>query len=401
MSSTIKYDRPQFFSQTQVRGVFQPNQTILSPTMKMLDMEIITDVPAYLPPTLGIYAIIDRIQVLLNGKIIDINSTHKDYLSYILPTLADNQTMKDKLSVVHGTGAVKYDQTSKMLTMEKVKVSTLVEKSYKFEVILSFLSNLLSQIGIVQDKMEIIIDFVPNIAKVLIPVDPTETVTTASVSMPYFSYECLQGDYKQPESVEFVTYVGDVLTVPAITSPAVGVNQKVAIRTNAFNNKTLTKVLMSQLPQSFLSQQPSADALKIYNNFNRFCSVPMCKMWWNMAYDGKNIIDFTNVENQAYALALATMALGEAHTANLAHIHSVKSPLVELQNAQGDSTPRLNGWFGFSALEVNRKVEGNLTVQLYREAQSNTDYPTLNEQLAVSLVGMVKTALVKGNKVYL
>jgi hypothetical protein len=396
MTSTIQYNRPTFFSQKQVRGVFQPNQSILGATSKMLDMEILTDVPCYLPPTLGVYAIIQNIQILLDGKIQDINQTHPQWLSYMLSVLADNQVAKDKMSVLHGTGAVKYDQVSKKLTMQKVKTSTVTQPSYKFEVLLPLMSNLLSQIGIIQQKLEIIINFVPDIRKVLLPVNPDHTITSAVISQPYFSFECLHGgDYKQKDTIEFTSYVGDILTIPAITSPAVGVNQIKGIRTNAFNNKTLLKALVSIVPSSFEAGLPNTDALQIYQNFNKFVSIPQKGQWWNIAYDGNNLLNYRNVENNSFGLSLASMALGASHSACQAHLHTEESALVELENAV------LNGWYGYTAVEVNKFITRDLVMQLYREAEDDETYPTLNEQLSLYVTGMVKTAIVKGVKVYL
>lgn len=392
MSSTINYTRPTYFSQKQVRLVAPVMSNLFGATSKMIDVEVISDVPAYLPPTLGIYSIIKRCQILLDGKIQDINTSHREFLSYVLPTLGSNQILKDKHSVLFGTGVCKYDPASRQLTMKKTKVSTLLEPSYKFEIVLPLLSNLLSQIGVVQQKLEIVIDFVDDIKSVLIPVDPNVPVTVATVSIPYFSYETLQGDYKQPSSVEFTSYVNDSLVLPQISE---GVRQKEAIRTNSFNGKTLTKLLIQKTPLSFVTRNPNADALAIYQNFNNFVSIPLAGEWTNFAYDGLPIIDFNNIQNQSHALALATMAIGPSQSASLAHMHTVQSPLLELKDSA------LNGWFGYSALEINKKISRDLVMQIYREGQDNTEYPTMNEQYSINLVGLVRTAIIDGQKVYL
>jgi hypothetical protein len=392
MTSTIHYDQATFFSQKQTRIVIAPDQAFFAPTLKMLDLEIVSDIPAYLPPTLGVYSLIKRIQVLVDGKIQDVNSVHAEYLPYVLPTLATNQQMKDKMSVIHGTGVVAYEPVSKKLTMKKVLVSTLTTPSYKFEVVLPLISNLLAQFGVVQQKVEIIIDFVDDIRSVLIPVTPGATIAAATVSRPYFSYECLQGDYKQASAVEFTTYIGDLLTVPACVADE---RQLKAIRTNAYNGKYLTKILVNKKPVSIATGAPNADALKIYQNFGKFVSIPQAGEYTNLAYDGNNLIDFNNINNPSFALALATMSFGESQAASLAHVHSVQSPLVELTDAA------LNGWHSYLSIEVGRKVTRDLVMQLYRVGRNGTNFPTLNEQLQINMVGLVRTALINGQKVYL
>jgi hypothetical protein len=186
----------------------------------------------------------------------------------------------------------------------------------------------------------------------------------------------------------FRNYVRDQLSVPSISS---GVTTPVEIRSNAFNQKTIGRMLLVNQPISIVNGAPQTEAQKLYNTFGYYMSVPMSQETWNIALNGRNIMTMRNVNNDAVKLSISNDTWGEAYFTSGAHYHGKRSVLKELDDTTGAS---LNGYASYGSVEINDYVGKDLQLTYTRRGE---DANTLREQLAISLIGEVKCVYDNGN----
>lgn len=386
--SQCHFDKPSSHSQVQTRWVLPAGKKIFAPSVKLLEIAINPNKPSYFPALVGAYACVKRIQLRLNNRLVDL-WTSQSILPYLVAQSGDNEKQFGVNSVIYGTGNnIKYDPTSKLLTLDRPLVD-----SNKATIKLPIYLDLLNNIGVIDDSLEIIVDWETSPYKLLCPVDPNDPPTSFNIDAPFLSYETLNGDYKQPDNVPYRMWLNDQFSVPAITTDST-MNQY-EIRSNAFNKKTLGRMMLVNTPSSINIGDPNSDAVALYGLFGYYQSTPMIKENFNVALDGRNILTFRNVNNDATKLSVAHDTWGPAVFVTNGHIHAQKSVLVDLAEAP------LNGFASYGCVELNSFVDKELAMTYRRFSDVVATYPTLAEQLIINAIAEVKCMLVKGEKVYL
>ena len=397
------YDRPIAHTQTQTRWVIPAGRKVSAPSMKLLDIKLNPNQQCYYAALIGAYACIRRLQLRVNKKEVNYYFS-PEVLPYILSSNADNELQKGVMSVLHGTGNnVVYDQSTKLLTLQR----SLVD-SQKAEIRLPLLSGFINAIGVIEDEIEIIIDWASTASeyvKYLCPVDPAVPVTSINIEAPYLSYETLEGSsLSQPDKIQFVELVPDQFIIPAIATDSTQVTAPI-IRSNAFNKKLIGKMLFVNVPSSISQGVPEADAEALFGVFGSYLSVPMSAESFNVNLDGVGLLTMLNVNNDATKLAITIDAFNKVqpHAVSLAHLHSKNPVLKELDvDVDGEGVPQLNGFFSYGAVELNQRVNQELSVVYQRKSADNDIYPTLGGQMILHALGEVHCAWSRqSGKVYL
>jgi hypothetical protein len=397
------YDRPIAHTQTQTRWVIPAGRKISAPSMKLLDIKLNPNQPCNYAALIGAYGCVRRLQLRVNKKEVNYYFS-PEVLAYILSSNADNEVQKGVMSVLHGTGNnVSYDQATKLLTLQR----SLVD-SQKAEIRLPLLSGFINAIGVIEDEVEIIIDWASTASeyvKYLCPVDPDVPVTSINIEAPYLSYETLEGSsLSQPDKVQFVELVPDQFIIPAITTDDTQVTAPI-IRSNAFNKKLIGKMLFVSVPSSIAQGLPEPDAEALFGVFGSYLSVPMSRESFNVNLDGVGLLTMLNVNNDATKLAITIDAFNKVqpHAVSLAHLHSKNPVLKELDVViTGETDPQLNGFFSYGAVELNQRVNQELSVVYQRRSEDNAVYPTLGGQMILHAIGEVYCAWSRQTgKVYL
>jgi hypothetical protein len=374
--------------------------------MKLLDIKLNPNQPCYYGALVGAYGCVRRLQLRVNKKEVNYYFS-PEVLPYILASNADNEMQRGVMSVLHSTGNnVVYDQTSKLLTLER----SLVD-SQKAEIRLPLLSSFINAIGVIEDEIELIIDWASTASeyvKYLCPVDPTEPVTAINIEAPYLSYETLEGSsLSQPEKIQFLELVPDQFIIPAIGTDNTQVTAPI-IRSNAFNKKLIGKMLFVSVPSSLAQATPNSDSKALFATFGSYLSVPMSGESFNVNLDGVGLLTMLNVNNDATKLAITIDAFNKVqpHAVSLAHIHSKNPVLKELKVDVPPpvlaGNPQLNGFFSYGAVELNQRVNQELSVVYQRKSANNTTYPSLGESMVLHAIGEVNCMWSRNTgKVYL
>lgn len=390
------YDKPISHNQQQTRWVIPAGRKVSAPSMKLLDIKLNPNQPCYYGALVGAYGCIRRLQLRVNKQEVNYYFS-PEVLPYILASNADNELQRGVMSVLHSTGNnVVYDQGSKLLTLERPLVD-----SQKAEIRLPLLSGFLNAIGVLEDEVEIIIDWASSgseYVKFLCPVDTAAPVTSINIEAPYLSYETLEGSsLSQPDKIQFVELVPDQFLIPAITEANTQVTAPI-IRSNSFNKKLIGKMLFVSVPSSIAEATPSTDVEELFNLFGAYLSVPMSHESFNVNLDGVGLLTMLNVNNDATKLAITIDAFNKVqpHAVSLAHVHSKDPVLKELQNAD------LNGFFSYGAVELNQRVNQELSVVYQRKSEDLTTYPSLAGAMVLHAIGEVHCAWSRSTgKVYL
>lgn len=383
------YDKPSSHSNVQTRWTIPAGKRIFAPSIKILDLGIELNQLSYFPALVGAYGLIKKVQIRLNNRLVDIWNAQQ-LLPLLVSLSGDNEKQIGINSVLYGTGNnVKYDPVSKLLSLERDIVH---DKKYSLK--LSVYSDLLNNIGVITDSLEIIVDWESDINKCTVPVNSLTPATTLNILSPYLSYETLNDEsYVQPNEVPFRMWVLDQFSIPAITNSSE--NQQYEIRSNAFNNHVVGRLVLVNTPSSLLTGTPTIDMEKLYSLFGYYQSTPMAKENFNIAVDGKSILTFRNVNNNATKASLLADAFGPTVFTTNAHIHSVQSPLVELQNTA------LNGYASYGCAEINGRIAKELALTYRRSSDNNVTYPSLASNLIINCIAEVKCLLKDGLKSYL
>jgi hypothetical protein len=254
--------------------------------------------------------------------------------------------------------------------------------------------------------MEILIDWETNFTKYVCPVNASVPVTSVTIAAPYLSYETLLGDFPQPQKVIYNQWVEDVFSVPQISTIPGGnvfadnTTQQIEIRSNAFNNKNIGRLMLSNIPASIANSSPlsgavSADLTQLFNLFGYYQSTPMKMESFNVAKSGQNVLTFRNVSNDAVKLSVAHDSWGKSYFITGGHYHSQAPVLQELSAAV------LNGFCSYGCVEINDLIRKELQITYRRTSDLSANAPTLGSQMLISCVAEVKCALVNGQKQYL
>jgi len=385
--NVIHYDKPISHNQTQTRWVIPAGRKVNAASMKLLDIKLNPNQECYFAALVGVYACVKRLQLRVNKQEVNYFFAPQ-VLPYILASNADNELQRGVLQVLHGTGNnIVYDEASKQLSLER----SLVD-SQTVEIRLALLSGFLNAVGILEDEVEILLDWdTQGFTKFLCPVDSAAPVTSINIEAPYLSYECLEGSsLTQPESFQFVELVPDQWYIPAIATSNTQITSPI-VRSNAFNKKVIGRLMLINQPESISTADPNDDAKALFSVFGSYMSVPMKSESFNVSLDGVGLLTMLNVENLSLKLALAVMAFGvQPHAVSLGHVHSKNPILKELQvDIDGETEPQLNGFFSYGAFELNQRVNQELALTYQRKSADNALYPTLAEPLVMHAIGEV------------
>jgi hypothetical protein len=400
------YDRPYTSSQSQT--IFKiSSHKIYAMSMKLLDLKVTpldndgNVVPSYFPTSVGAYSCIRRVQLKLKSLEVD-----NFYAQSILPLLLSelsNEEQKGLASVLHLSGAgVSYDQASKKLVFDR-PVSTENSASLKLGVYL----DLLNKIGVIDTKandLELIIDWERDVNKIFIPVDSTNKATKFTINIPYLSYESFVGVHasmEQPDNVTFVQRVEDVFNIEANSSVGTSVTNQ--IRSNAFQQKTVGRMLFVNKPRTIEDGNPAADMTELYNAFGFYQSTPMYLENMNVSQTGQNIFTMRGTSNPGVSLATVADCWGPFNFVSTGHYHSKDSVLKDLPG-NANNGKSLNGFAGYTGIILNRRINKELQVTYSRTAPSNitvgAGYPSLASQMSLFACGEVFCVLKNGVREY-
>jgi hypothetical protein len=390
--SQVHYDKPQSHQGSSTGGTLQTRyvipggRQIISSSIKILDLKINPNRSCKFPALVGAYSTIKRVQIRLNSKEVDV-WTAKSVLPYLISMFGDNEYNKGMLSQVAMTGNnVVYDSNSKLLTLNRPNVD---DRTATLN--LSVYSDLLNKIGIINMPMEIIIDWETLPTNFLLS-NGGGAVDTFNILAPYLSYETLSAYEKaQPAQVEYTQWIEDQWSVPSIAD---NTQQQYEIRSNAFNNKYVHRLMLTNVPSSIVNNAPSADLVQLYGIFGSYMSVPMKQEIFNIARDGMNLLTFRNVSNDAVKLSVAHDTWGQGLFVTNAHMHTNASVLLDLSGSP------LNGYASYGCCEISDFVRKELQITYRRTSDDNGDYPSLGAQLVVAAVAEVKVVLDGDEKVY-
>jgi hypothetical protein len=385
--SQVHYDKPQSHSNIQTRWVIPGGKKILSQSIEILDLKLNPNRSCKFASLVGAYGCIKKVQIRMNNKEVDVWYA-QSALPYLIAMSGDNERQKGINQQVSLTGNnVVYDPVEQLLTLERPDVD-----SRTATLKLSLYSDLFNKIGIVNMPMEIIIDWETNLSRFLIS-NGGGNVDTVSISPPFLTYETWNGDYEQPAQVEFTQWIEDQMNIPNISTN--NTQQQYEIRSNAFNNKYIHRLLLTNIPASVINNAPSADLQDLYNIFGYYMSVPMKQENFNIARDGMNLLTFRNVSNDAVKLSVAHDTWGQSVFTTGAHMHTNNSVLLELEEAP------LNGYASYGCCEVSDYIRKELQITYRRKSDVNNTYPALGAQLVLSAVAEVKCILEGDEKIYI
>ena len=392
------FDRPIEHSQTRTRWLLNPNQKIFANSIKIIDLNLSngTGQPAFYNPLVGGFGCVKRAQLMLDGEEVDLFYAGS-ILPYILSESGDNEKQKGINSVLFSTGNnVVYDPVSKQLALDRPLVG-----ANPITLKLSVYLNLLSKIQIINQKCELIVDWETKAEKFMVPETAGAQVSVGAIPQPFLTYETLNGDFQQPAQVFYQQYVEDQFTVDALAS-ANAVQSK-NIRSNAFNNKSISRMLLTNTPDL----TAITDLTKVTGVFgNKYFSVAQFQENYNLLHGGETIFQMRNVNNDATKLSTVHDCFGDGVFVTNGHLN-VKYPLLkELQTVDANGVPilanQLTSFCSYGAIEVNQKIKKELQLIYQRTVPSdgNVTYPSLCSQLTISCVGEVLCELVNGKKVY-
>jgi hypothetical protein len=388
--SQSNYDLPVSHTSSQSRFVINANKKVYTPSLRLLNVEVTANKNSYFPTLVGCYSLIKRIQLKLAGRLVSVWQAEAA-LPLLVAMMGDNETQKGILSQLSLTGNnTEFDNETELLRFQRPEFN-----EFQGQIKLNVFLDLLNKLQIANDTMEIIIDWNTNAKKTLCPVDPADPATSYSITKPPFlSYETLNGNWTQPDNVLYNDWVQDVFSIPTFTGSS-GSTQKYEIRSNAFNNKTIGRLLIVNTPASVNNLSPDEDVKDLFDVFGTYMSVPMKQEIFNISLDGQTVLTYRNVNNDSTKLSITSDCWGPSTFVTNGHIHSKRSVLAELQEAP------LNGFASFGACNLNQFVGRELVLSYSRVMDNGVTYPTLKSQLFISCVAEVKCMLKGGEKVYM
>lgn len=378
MLSTTHFDRPVSHNGTkggQTRWVIPAGRKIVAKSMKVLDLKVNPNQKCKFSALVGSFGCVRRCQLRVASKEVD-NYYAQGILPYIL-SLQENEVQRGINKELFGMGNnVVYDPVSKLLTLDVPVVD-----SQTVQIPLYVFHDFLNTVGILEESVEIIITWESQMLKFLCPVDPANPPTNMAIDAPFLCYETVNYDVKQPKEFIFKKLIQEELVVPAITTNST--SSEVSLRSNAFTQKTVGRVMMVNQPSSIYTQVPRADAEQLFALFGGYMSIAMMNQVWNLALDGQNILTFKNVNNLATQLGIVSDAFGNGHFSTAAHVNTRKSALKELQGSV------LNSYACYSAVELHQMINKDLVLTYRRDTDIMSQSPTLGDELYIQMIGEV------------
>jgi hypothetical protein len=390
----IHYDKPVSHTSQQTVWRIPANSKVFSNSMKVLDINVETDNPACYPILLGVHALVKSVEVKLNSKSVDLWNS-KLLLPYMLAQRADNERQFGVMRELYKTGNnVSYNNQTNLFTFVKDLVN-----DGSSTINLTLFSDLLAKIGIIDDTVELILNWETNKAKMFVPTGVA--VGTYTIDAPYLSYETVDMDLKQPEVVYFRQYLTDQFSIPVVTAAAdQTATRRTEVLSNAFNGKFVSKIMLVNQPVDVVngSQDPASvtpNLSDLYAQFGQFMSTPMIKESFNVSVNGRSVFTANSNSNDASKLSMCCDSWGNACLLSLGHFNT-KTGIVDNINNVG----KLNGFASFGGCELNQRINKQLQIS-YQRTSDNTGVPTTayNQALVLSCIGEVQTSLQKGIKV--
>ena len=377
MLTQIHYDPPRSHTKTQTKWVIEEGSKVLSQSIKILELKInpvlAEGASCYFSALVGAYGCLSKVQIGLNSRIVDV-WTAQEILPYLISMSADNEKNFGINSILYGTGnnlEIELDNDQNALLSFNRPTVDSVTVSLK----LSVYSDLLNNIGVITDRLEIIVDWEQNTKKWLLPT--SGSVTSINILPPYLSYETLNQDVSQPSEVSFRQWERDQWGIPQNTT---GGSQKTEVRSNGFNNKVVGRMLLATTPIQISQTTPQAEMVDLYNLFGYYMSTPMYNENYNLSKNGRSLLTFRGVSNDSLKHALCVDTWGEACFVTNGHINSSKSVVRQL-NPATPVTNMVNGFCSYGCVEVNDRITKDLVFTYYRTNPKPTgDNPTRSEE---------------------
>jgi hypothetical protein len=398
MLSQIHYDQPISHSQKRTRFLIQANQKVIAESIKLLELKInptmsVAGATCTFPVLVGAYGCISKLQVALDGRVVDV-WTAQELLPYLIAMSGDNEKNFGLNSVLYGTGNnLELDQASGLLVFNRPVVD-----SQTVSLKLNVYSDLLKNINVINSKLEIIIDWEQSTKKWLIP--SAGVVNSVNIDPPYISYETLNENVEQPKEVSFRQWERDQWIIPQIpttdeTNVLEGTVQKVEIRSNGFNNKVIGRMLLSTCPSNVATLTPGDENKDLFGLFAYYMSNSMYNEYYNISKNGRSLLTFRNINNDAVKHALSVDTWGEGCFATNGHLNSNTSVLKALPAG------KLNSFCSYGCIEINDRVLQDIQFNYSRESPAQlAKTHALVGVLNISAIAEVECILKNGEKEY-
>lgn len=391
-TTTLHFNPPQSTSTVQTRWVLPAGQNVLGSSIKINDLICQPNVPCHFPVQSGVYAVISRVQLYKNKKLVNTYVARRR-TPVLLSSLYGSNDAQKVLSVLSGTGnVVRADPQTRLQFFERPVVGV-----DSCQVELRLLLDVLNHLTVINDEIEIVCSWIPQARakEAFCPVDQTQTVSSFTINTPYLTFETLNKDMKQPDKIVFNEYVEDVITVPAVAENTL---QSAKLSSNAFINKTVNHLLISTLPASVVSLNPSENIESLFNLHTTQMSIACDQEKIILNVNGKDVIGnsqandaikFSLFADVMAMKGLSPIAISNAHLGNQAN-----SILNEIPSNE------ITGYYSYMGVQLNRRINQFINIDYQRKGTSET-VTTLNEALSLSLVAEVPCALVGDVKTYL
>lgn len=387
----VHYDRPRAHSNTQTRFIIPRNRKVYTPSIRLLDILVNPSKDCYFPALVGAYSLIKRVQVSLNSVPVDLWDAQAS-LPFLVAQMGDNEKQRNVVKELYLTGNnVVHDPDNNTMILDRPLVDS---SSASLKMIVY--SDLLANLGVANDEIEIIIDWETNLQKCLLPADNGTAVTSINIPPMYLVYETFVNDIPQPNEIYFRKWVEEKMVVSNVADNTL---QTVELRSNAFNGKTVSRMLISNVPASINVQDANEDSLALYSVFGPYMSVPMIQEAFNVGKNGMTLLSLRNVNNDSLKLAMTSDTWGESNFISGGHLH-LNKPMLDELNAKFTSgtsqLQQLNGFASYGSIDISEKVTKDMQFS-YRRL-GNTTYPTLSEQMLLVVDAEINCVL-QGDRV--
>jgi hypothetical protein len=391
----VHYDKPRSHSNQQTRFIIPRNRKVHTTSMRLLDLVVNPNQACYFPALVGAYALIKKVQVSVNSVPLD-EWMAQSSLPYLVAQMGDNEKQRGIVKELYLTGNnVIHNPVDNTMNLDRPEVD-----SYSASVKMMVYSDLLANMGICNDEIEIIIDWEDNLGNCLVPVDPANPATSINIQPMYLVYETFVGDMAQPSKFFFRKWVEEQMNIPVGADNTL---QTVELRSNAFNQKTISRLMISNLPITFQAGNVNADAVALYRVFSKYCSVPMLQESFNVGKNGETILSLRNVNNDSLKLGMTGDTWGKSNFVSGAHLHLAVPMLQELNatfTPTVSATPvqQLNGFASYGSVDISEMVTKDMQFSYTRLANSN--YPTLKGQMLLVVDAEVNCVYENGQVSY-
>jgi hypothetical protein len=382
--------------------VLPAGQNILGASLKVNDLRLTPNVPSFFPVQSGAYACVSRVQLLKNKKLVT-TYTARSRTPVLLSALYGSNDLQKVLSVLSGTGnVVRYDPKTKLQFYERPVVGV---DSAQIE--LRLLLDVLNHLTVINDELEIRVTWITQsrAKEAFVPVSAADTVSSFTINSPYLTFETLNKDMKQPEKVIFNEYIEDSVVIPVGAADQL---QNVKVSTNAFIGKTVNNLVLSTLPSSVVSLDPSAGFDPLFRLHTTQMSIACPQERFTLNVNGSDVLGNSS-SNDAIKLSffhdvmkmkgLSPIAISNAHISKTAYslVNEIPNEVNEDGIAPSDY---VTGYYSYMGVQLNKRVNQFININYQRQGSAGT-FPEFDEQLSLRLVAEVPCALVGDVKSYL